>query len=173
MMIENRLRFRKPSPGDFSMKCLLLLLAVAASSAGTPSTQTSDPAAPAAKKDDKAMRLTDADNKKTAKAVVGTAFDIALKGNATTGYQWQVGKIEGDAIRQKGKVDYVPDKHAERMVGYGGTFIFHFKVKKDAPTKIRLVYVRPWEKDKSPEKVFEVVINPPPAKEDAPPAATR
>ena len=46
------------------------------------------------------------------------------------------------------------------MVGFGGTFIFHFNVVKATKTKIRLVYVRPWEKDKPPEKTFEVTIDP-------------
>jgi predicted secreted protein len=143
------------------MKRLILLVAIAAMSAGTPILQAKDPAAePSKKKIEKSVRLTDADSKKTIKLAAGASFDIALKGNATTGFQWQVGKIEGDAVRQEGKVDYVSDKHPAKMVGFGGTFVFHFNVTKAAKTKIRLVYVRPWEKDTPPEKTFEVVIDP-------------
>jgi inhibitor of cysteine peptidase len=145
------------------MKRLILLLLVVALFAGSPVLEAKDDATAPRKKVEKSMRLTDADNKKTVALAAGTAFDIALKGNATTGFQWQVGKIEGEAIRQNGKVDYVPDKHPERMVGFGGTFIFHFTLTKAAKAKIRLVYVRPWEKDKPPEKTFEVVINPAPS----------
>ena len=154
------------------MKSLALLVALAALPAGTPLLPTKNPAPPPAKKDEKVLRLTDADNKKMVKVAIGKWFDIALKGNATTGFQWQVAKIEGDGVRQKGKGDYVPDKHPERMVGVGGTFIFHFNVARTVKTKIRLVYVRPWEKDVPPEKTFEVTINPllSAPKEHAPPA---
>jgi inhibitor of cysteine peptidase len=115
------------------------------------------------KKGSKAMQVTDADNGKTIKTAAETSFDIALKGNATTGFQWKVEKIEGKAVKQKGKNDYVPDKHEKDIVGFGGTFVFHFDVTKEAKTKIRLVYVRPWEKDTPPAKTFAVVIDSTPA----------
>jgi predicted secreted protein len=140
------------------MKRFLPLFAITALSLGTALVQAAEPVAPP-KKDHKLMRLTDADNQKTVAMAVGTAFDIALKGNATTGFQWRVDKIEGNAIRQVGKGDYVPDKHPEKMVGFGGTFIFNFDLTKAAKTTIRLVYVRPWEKDKPAEKTFEAVID--------------
>ena len=148
------------------MKRLISLGVIAALFAAAPILRAADPILRAddhvtapPKKGEKSMRLTDADNNKTVKAAVGTPFDIALKGNATTGFQWQVDKIEGDAARQKGKVDYIPDKHAEGMTGYGGTFIFSFNAVKAGKTKIQLVYVRPWEKDKPPEKSFAVTID--------------
>jgi predicted secreted protein len=142
------------------MRRALPLVAIVALFAGTTISLAKDRAVPPPPKVDKTPRLTDADNKKTVALPVGSSFDVALKGNATTGFQWQLGKIEGGGVRQMGKVDYVPDKHPERMVGFGGTFIFHFDVVKVAKTKLRLVYVRPWEKDKSPEKTFEVAIDP-------------
>jgi predicted secreted protein len=141
------------------MNRLILSIAIAALFAGISILQARDSAAAPSKKGEKSVRLTDADNKKTVQLPVGTSFDVALKGNATTGYQWQLDKIEGGGVRQAGKIDYVPDKHPERMVGFGGTFIFHFDVVKATKTKIRLVYVRPWEKDKPPEKTFEVTID--------------
>ena len=133
---------------------LIPLAALAALLLGTPILRAEDHA----KKDEKPMRLTDADNKKTVQVPAGTPFDIAIKGNATTGFQWKIDKIEGDGVQQTGKVDYVPNKHAPGMIGYGGTFIFHFNTMKTGQTKIRLVYVRPWEKDKPPEKTFKVTI---------------
>jgi predicted secreted protein len=141
------------------MRRAISFIAIVAMLTATTVSLAKDRAVPPPPKADKSMRLTDADNKKTVALLAGTSFDVALKGNATTGFQWQVGKI-GGGVRQTGNVDYVPDKHPERMVGFGGTFIFHFDVVKAAKTKIRLVYVRPWEKDKSPEKTFEVVIDP-------------
>jgi len=143
------------------MKRLIPLVVIVVSFAGTPSLPAKDQvAAPSKnKKDEKSMRLTDADNKKTVKVAIGRSFDVALKGNATTGFQWQVGKLEGDGVRQKGKVEYVPDKHPEKMVGVGGTFFFHFDAVKAGKTKIRLVYVRPWEKKTPPAETFELTID--------------
>jgi inhibitor of cysteine peptidase len=141
------------------MKRIILL--AAAAFAAMPLVQAAAQPTTPAKKDQKParVRLSDADNKKTIKLAAGTSFDIALKGNASTGFQWQLAKIKGDAIRQTAKGDYVLDKHPERMVGFGGTFVFHFNVAKAEKTKIRLAYVRPWEKDKEPEKTFEVLID--------------
>jgi inhibitor of cysteine peptidase len=138
----------------------LLLLAVFTALLAVPALQPKDRVAAPFKKGKNSIQLTDADNKKTVKLPFGASFDIALKGNATTGYQWQIGKIEGDAVQQTGNVDYIPDKHLEQMVGFGGTFVFHFTIAKAARARIRLVYIRSWERDKPPEKTFEVTIAP-------------
>ena len=140
------------------MKRLIPLLVVVALFAGASALQAKDDAAGPPKKVEKSTRLTDADNKKTVALAAGTSFDIALKGNATTGFQWQVGKIEGDAVQQIGKDDYIPDKHPAGMTGVGGKAVFHFKAMKAAKTKIRLVYVRPWEKDAKPAQTTNYVV---------------
>jgi predicted secreted protein len=142
------------------MKTLALIIVLATLPVGAPLPLAKDPAPPPGKKDEKVLRLTDADNKKTVKVAVGKSFDIALKGNPTTGYQWQVAKIEGDGILQKGKSEYLVDKHPDRMVGVGGTFVFHFNVTRAVKTTVQLVYVRPWEKDVAPEKTFELTVSP-------------
>ena len=134
------------------MKQLILIL-VASMSFGVATIQAKDGDAKTVKK------LTDADNGTTVKIAVDTPFDVALAGNATTGYGWKVEKISGDAVVQKGEMEYIVNKHPKRMVGVGGTSIFHFEVKKTAKTKIELVYVRPWEKDKPPVKTFMMTID--------------
>ncbi len=113
----------------------------------------------AAPKKEKAVKqLTKADNGKTVEIAVGKPFDVVLRGNPTTGFQWQVEKIKGDAVVQKGKAEYVVDKHPDRMVGVGGTYTFHFDVKKAGKTKLRFVNIRSWEKGQKPVETFEAVI---------------
>ena len=51
------------------------------------------------------------------------------------------------------------DPNPKRTAGIGGRYVLHFKATKAAKTKIHLVYVRPWEKDKPPAKTFETVID--------------
>jgi inhibitor of cysteine peptidase len=142
------------------MRCWLLSMILAVGFAMGPSLPAKESTSTPRKKSEKSRQLTEADNKKTVKLSAGASFDIALKGNATTGYQWQVVQIDGDAVQQTEKVDYIQEKHPEGVLGIGGTFVFHFKFAKAAKTKIRMVYARPWEKDKTPEKIFEVTIAP-------------
>lgn len=111
------------------------------------------------KKAVKAMQVTDADNGKTVAVAVGKSLNIVLKGNATTGFQWQVDKIDGNGVQQVGKMDYAPDKNPGKMVGVGGKYVYHFKVVKPGKTKISMSYARPWEKDTPPAQKYEVVID--------------
>jgi predicted secreted protein len=116
------------------------------------------PAAPV-EKAPKPKPLTEADNGKTVILPVGAKFDVVLKGNASTGFQWQLDNIDGAAVRQLGKVDYILDKNPKQMAGVGGKFVFHFKVTKAGKTKVGLAYFRPWEKNTRAEQTFEVTID--------------
>jgi len=102
------------------------------------------------------VALTDADQGKTVKLGVGKTVSVTLEANATTGYQWQVEKIDGEGIVQDGKPTYVPKKHAPGIVGVGGVTVFNFKAAKAGKPTIKLVYLRPWEKDVPPVKVVKL-----------------
>jgi inhibitor of cysteine peptidase len=107
----------------------------------------------------KVFQLTEAHRGRTVEAAVGKPFDIALEGNATTGFEWQLSKFKSGAVRQEGEREYVQKKNPKGLVGVGGTYVFHFKAVKAGKTKIKLVYRRPFEdKDTPPEKTFEVTI---------------
>ena len=141
------------------MKRTISLIAIAAILTAAAVLQANEAPAAPAKKAPKPMQLTAADNGKTVAVAVGTTFDVVLKGNASTGFQWQVKNIDGDAVEQVGKPDYVLDPNPKRMAGVGGRFVLHFKATKAAKTKIRLVYVRPWEKNTPAAQTFEVVVD--------------
>jgi inhibitor of cysteine peptidase len=98
------------------------------------------------------VELTEADSKKTVSLTAGASVVVSLAGNLTTGYSWQVDKIEGDAIEQSGKIDYKTRPHAPGMLGVGGTFLATFKAVKLGTATVTLHYARPWEKDKAPAK---------------------
>jgi inhibitor of cysteine peptidase len=127
--------------------------------AGAPTDETATPPGkPSAGKRSKGIELTDADNGKTIKVAAGKSLTIALEGNPTTGYQWQTGKIDGASVRAEGKPEYAAKKHPAGMVGVGGSFVFRFKAVKPGKSEIKLVYLRPWEKDTPPAKSFVVTI---------------
>jgi inhibitor of cysteine peptidase len=138
-------------------KCQVCLAQLGGAGAPTGET-TTPPGKPSAGKRSKGIELTDADNGKTIKVVVGKPLTIALEGNITTGYGWQTGKIDGASVRAEGKPEYAAKKHPAGMVGVGGTFVFRFKAVKPGKSEIKLVYLRPWEKDTPPAKSFVVKI---------------
>lgn len=104
------------------------------------------------------LKLTAADNGKTAATEVGKTVVISLEGNITTGYRWQTAELSGKAVEPIGKPSYVTRPHQPGMVGVGGTFVFKFKAARPGKAAVKLVYVRPWEKDKPPERTFAATI---------------
>jgi len=107
----------------------------------------------------KPIELTEADNDKTVTAAVGKPIVIRTAGNPTTGYRWQTAQLAGDAVEQLGEPSYATRPHAPGLLGVGGTFTFTFKAVKPGKTTVKLVYARPWEKNKPPAKTFTVTIN--------------
>jgi inhibitor of cysteine peptidase len=102
------------------------------------------------------VTLTEADRGKTIKLAVGQTASLSLEGNATTGFQWSVEKLEGDAIRQDGEAEYLLKKHTPGLVGVGGVYVFHFSAVKSGKALLKLIYARPWEKNTPPAKTFEL-----------------
>jgi len=62
--------------------------------------------------------------KETIKVAVGKNFEIKLKANVTTGYQWFLDENYDKNVLAFVKQDYVADKTAQPMVGSSGTAIF-------------------------------------------------
>lgn len=105
------------------------------------------------------VKLTIADNAKTVAVVVGRTIVVSLEGNITTGYGWQTAELTGKAVESLGKPAYATRPHRPGMVGVGGVFTFKFKAVKPGTANLKLVYVRPWEKGKPPEKTFVATVN--------------
>ena len=85
----------------------------------------------------------------------GEELVIRLPGNPTTGYLWEVFSNDSTMLRLKGESVFVAD--ADRT-GAGGQTIFLFVPCGIGPTRLKLVYRRPWERDTLPVQVFEVVV---------------
>jgi len=89
----------------------------------------------------------------------GEAFEIALEGNPTTGYVWEVTEIDEQIVQQTGE-EYISDPYEGEFppLGLGGTYVFRFKAVGSGQTTLNLVYHRPWEKDVEPLKTYIVEI---------------
>lgn len=116
--------------------------------------------APASQPADKSgtVEIDQDSNGKTVEAAKGATIRISLKGNITTGYSWDVKKIDGDAVKQNGKVEYVSKPKNKNIVGAGGTFSVSFTAQTEGKAVITLAYSRPWEKDKPAAETFTVTI---------------
>jgi predicted secreted protein len=105
------------------------------------------------------MILTAVHNGKTLTCHASPAvIKICLAGNPTTGYQWDLDKIEGDGVKQVSKTKYKQDEKPAQKVGIGGTFTTTFLTTGKGETTIRMKYFRPWEKDAKPEKTFSITV---------------
>lgn len=75
-------------------------------------------------------------------ASVGDVVVVRLPENPTTGFRWQVDRLDEGTVEQ---VEDTYDGGPSAAVGGGGTRALAFRVKAPAPTVIELEYRRPWE----------------------------
>jgi predicted secreted protein len=82
------------------------------------------------------QEVTDAQNGATVTMAVGGQLRVALAGNRTTGYYWEV--AEKPANLTAAGADYVQDAAAPGMVGVGGTERFTFRATGRGTGRLRL-----------------------------------
>jgi inhibitor of cysteine peptidase len=140
--------------------------------AATPSPQTPQPAAPASTPSQPAasrpptagpqrpqtLELTKVHNGQRAKVYVGNIIIVRLPGNPTTGYQWQAVPTANPVVRLMSQPQYVATPQSRGVAGGGGTFVFMFQVIQPGMGAIRLVYSRPWERNRQPVDSFGVSV---------------
>ena len=90
-------------------------------------------------------------------AAVGETFQIKLKCNPTTGYEWELKSIDRKIAAPTGPVEFLQSPAQPGMVGVGGNCVLGIKGVKPGKTKAVLVYRRSWEKVK-PVETFTAEI---------------
>ena len=110
-----------------------------------------------AKKSKHAAFLTERPNPGFALVPVGETCVIQLRGNPTTGYQWELASIDREVVEPVGPAEYQQNQSKRKMVGAGGTYYFVFRGIKPGKTQAVLVYRRSWEKAK-PAKTYKADI---------------
>jgi len=101
------------------------------------------------------LELTEEQNGERAAVIVNDTIRILLIGNPTTGYTWETDSLDTALLEQQGQPEYTANSN---LKGAGGNFVFSFKAIKVGMTKLQLVYHRPFEKEKPPERVYEVIV---------------
>jgi len=101
------------------------------------------------------VKLGEKDLGQTVEITVGDVLEVSLKGNPTTGYIWDVASPDKEILKQVGETKFKPDRKAR---GSGGNMILRFEAARVGKTSLKLIYHRPFEKDKPPVKTFEVKV---------------
>ena len=87
-------------------------------------------------------------------------FDVVLKANPTTGYQWYLVPDKSD-LSQIVPVDYSYEAPSTKLIGAPGKAVFKFRVKKQAvPSELFLafVYACPWEMAGVKPQIIQVKV---------------
>ncbi|HVN95769.1 MAG TPA: protease inhibitor I42 family protein [Syntrophorhabdaceae bacterium] len=100
------------------------------------------------------------DPKRAIQLKVGEAFSIVLDSNPATGYQWQLTAPPDDKIVRLVRSEYRASQ--TNLVGAGGEEIWTFSTVGPGQVTLAFKYMRPWEKDKEPERkaLFKVYVFP-------------
>ncbi len=85
----------------------------------------------------------------------GDALQISLPATSGTGYTWQAAPIAGGFVKPVGETRF---KRDSAMPGASGHEIFRFSVVASGTGALELRYLRPWEKDTPPAKVFKIML---------------
>ncbi len=101
-------------------------------------------------------KYAEADSGKTIELSVGQKLTITLRGNATTGYVWQMAKGTDGKIVKKISDKYTADNTG--LVGSGGDHVWTYQAVAAGETTITLNYLRPWEKSVPPAKTLKYTV---------------
>jgi len=80
---------------------------------------------------------------------------LNLEGNPSTGYGWQVQRVNAQVLRQVGDIEFKP---GSGQIGAPGIQTIRFEGVAAGQTELTLVYGRPWEKDVPPLQTFSIQV---------------
>jgi inhibitor of cysteine peptidase len=103
------------------------------------------------------VRLPKEGGTQSATLAVGQKLVVAIAGNPSTGYEWELtGPVAGAVLEQEGRVTFVAG--ATDIVGAPGEYRFAFKATGPGMTAVGIKYVRPWEQNVAPAATATVHV---------------
>jgi len=99
--------------------------------------------------------LTEADDGRTVELHVGDAVRVTLPENATTGYRWEVDRLDAGVVSSEGSEPHYPGG----AIGSGGKVTFAFKAQKAGTGEVALKYWRRFEGDSSIVRRFRINLS--------------
>jgi predicted secreted protein len=102
------------------------------------------------------IAVAEADNGREFTLSRGDIVEISLTATSGTGYTWQAVPIADALVRQVGDMKFRAADN--QMPGASGHQVFRFSVEESGTGTLEFRYVRPWEKDTAPAKVFKILL---------------
>ena len=99
--------------------------------------------------------VTEGDNGREFTLSRGDTLEVSLPATSGTGYTWQAEPVAGAFVKQVGEPAFALDA---AMPGASGHQIFHFGIEASGTGSLEIRYVRPWEKDSKPARVFKIML---------------
>ena len=99
-------------------------------------------------------RLSEQDGGKTVELHAGDKLEVSLKGNPTTGYQWEMAAVDAAILKLVGEPEFNPDSGA---LGAGGKVTLRLIAVAAGQTTLQLIYHRPFE-NVPPIKTFKATV---------------
>jgi inhibitor of cysteine peptidase len=103
----------------------------------------------------KPTRLSEGDAGRTVELHAGDKLEVSLKGNPTTGYQWEMAVVDAAVLKLVGEPEFNPDSSA---LGAGGKVTLRFEAVAAGQTILQLIYHRSFEKNVPPIKTFKATV---------------
>jgi inhibitor of cysteine peptidase len=100
------------------------------------------------------MKLSEKDSGKTVEISVGGELEVALPGNPTTGYIWEVNSLDSNVLKLD-KTEFVADGKA---IGSGGVDVIKFHAISAGKSEVKLIFHRSFESNIPPSKTFAVTV---------------
>lgn len=99
--------------------------------------------------------VTQADDGREFTLARGDTLEVSLPATSGTGYTWQAAPVADALVKQIGDLRFKADSS---MPGTSGHQIFRFSVEGSGNGTLEIHYIRPWEKDTAPAKVFKILL---------------
>jgi len=102
------------------------------------------------------ITVTESSHQKTVVLKHDDTLHVALKGNPSTGYSWDV-VSNNNAVLALNNVSFEPFRSG--VIGSPGFYTFTFQpTAEKGHSHLKLAYARPWEKEKKPHSTFKIVV---------------
>lgn len=83
---------------------------------------------------------------------------IRLNANPTTGYRWVVDRGAASVLSQVDEPFWQPVSSGAPLVGQGGWTTFRYTAVSEGSDTLVLAYRRPWEKDATPARTYQLDV---------------
>ena len=101
------------------------------------------------------VRITEADAGSAVELHLGQTLEVALPGNPTTGYTWEVVPGAESVLEQQGELAFEAESE---LLGAGGVMTLSFEANGQGEATLSLIYHRTFEPGVAPLQTFEVTV---------------